>query len=135
MCINKIKRLIGTVSLSIIAGTVWCQSTANFFPDKDLMTFGSYYYPEQWNPSQWERDLKNMSEIGIDFTHFAEFAWAELEPEEGKYNFEWLDKSVALAEKYGLKVVLCTPSPTNSIKILLRLLIASWVKGLLPTLV
>lgn len=112
MCIHKIKRWISTLSLSIITGTLWCQSAANFFPDKDLMIFGSYYYPEQWNPSQWERDLKNMSEIGINFTHFAEFAWAELEPEEGKYNFEWLDKSIALAEKYGLKVVLCTPSPT-----------------------
>ena len=83
MCIQKIKRCISTLSLSIITGTLWCQSATNFFPDKDLMTFGSYYYPEQWNPSQWERDLKNMSEIGIDFTHFAEFAWAELEPEEG----------------------------------------------------
>lgn len=58
-----------------------------------------------------ERSEK-MSEIGIRFTHFAEFAWGTLEPEEGIYDFEWLDRAVALAGKYGLKVIMCTPSPT-----------------------
>mgnify|MGYP000656440310 CR=1 FL=1 len=73
------------------------------FPPEELFALGSYYYPEQWDSSQWERDLKKMSEMGIKFTHFAEFAWAMIEPEEGKYDFEWLDRAVSLAEKYGLK--------------------------------
>ena len=79
------------------------------FPPEELFALGSYYYPEQWDSSQWERDLKKMSEMGIKFTHFAEFAWAMMEPEEGKYDFEWLDRAVSLAEKYGLKVIMCTP--------------------------
>ena len=53
-----------------------------------------------------------IAKMGFDFTHFGEFAWARMEPEEGKYDFSWLDKSIELAEKYGLKVILCTPSPT-----------------------
>ena len=73
------------------------------FPPEELFALGSYYYPEQWDSSQWERDLKKMSEMGIKFTHFAEFAWAMIEPEEGKYDFEWLDRAVSLADKYGLK--------------------------------
>lgn len=56
------------------------------FPPEELFALGSYYYPEQWDSSQWERDLKKMSEMGIKFTHFAEFAWAMMEPEEGKYD-------------------------------------------------
>lgn len=82
------------------------------FPPEELFALGSYYYPEQWDCSQWEHDLKKMSEMGIKFTHFAEFAWAMMEPEEGKYNFEWLDRAVSLAEKYGLKIIMCTPTPT-----------------------
>lgn len=82
------------------------------FPKEELFSLGSYYYPEQWDETQWERDLKKMAEMGIQFTHFAEFAWGMLEPEEGKYDFEWLDKAVSLAEKYGLKIIMCTPSPT-----------------------
>ncbi len=82
------------------------------FPPEELFALGSYYYPEQWDSSQWERDLKKMSEMGIKFTHFAEFAWSMMEPEEGEYHFEWLDRAVSLAEKYGLKVIMCTPTPT-----------------------
>ena len=81
-----------------------------FFNPADLMLFGAFYYPEQWDTSQWERDLKNMGKLGFDFTHFAEFAWAFLEPEEGKFDFIWLDHAVDLADKAGLKVIMCTPS-------------------------
>lgn len=83
-----------------------------WFNEKDLTLTGAYYYPEHWNESQWERDLKQMHELGFEFTHFAEFAWAQLEPQEGVYDFAWLDRAVALADKYGLKVVMCTSTAT-----------------------
>lgn len=77
-----------------------------------LMPIGAYYYPEHWSEDQWERDIKRIADLGFSFTHFAEFSWSRLEPEEGKFDFEWLDKCVDLADKYGLKVIMCTPSPT-----------------------
>jgi beta-galactosidase len=83
-----------------------------FFSKPDLMQIGVYYYPEQWPREQWERDLKNIKKLGFEFTHFAEFAWTYMEPEEGKYDFKWLDDALAIAEKEGLKVILCTPTPT-----------------------
>lgn len=82
----------------------------NFFKKSDLMKFGVFYYPEQWSENQWERDLNNIAKLGFDFTHFAEFSWTFLEPEEGKFDFRWLDRAVELAGKAGLKVVMCTPS-------------------------
>ena len=106
------KKLILLLSLCL-CWRVYAQSPVEIsFPKENMFALGSYYYPEQWDSSQWERDLKKMSEIGIRFTHFAEFAWGTLEPEEGIYDFEWLDRAVALAGKYGLKVIMCTPSPT-----------------------
>ncbi len=88
------------------------QNKKAWFSDKDLIQTGVYYYPEHWNESQWERDFKQMHDLGFEFTHFAEFAWAQLEPEEGKYDFAWLDRAVALAAKYKLKVVMCTSTAT-----------------------
>jgi beta-galactosidase len=82
-----------------------------FFPKADLMTIGVYYYPEQWPPSEWERDLRKMAEMGFEFTHFGEFAWAFLEPSDGRFDFAWLDRAIDLAAKAGLKVILCTPTP------------------------
>lgn len=86
-----------------------------YFPESDLTITGAYYYPEHWDEAQWERDFKKMSEMGFEFTHFAEFAWAQLEPEEGKYDFAWLDRAVALAAKYKLKVIMCTSTATPPI--------------------
>lgn len=82
------------------------------FPKEELFQLGSYYYPEQWDSAQWERDLKKMAEMGITFTHFAEFSWGMLQPEEDRYDFEWLDQAITLAQKHGLKVIMCTPTPT-----------------------
>ena len=83
-----------------------------FFSSEKMVETGVYYYPEAWNPNQWERDFKKMAEMGFEFTHFAEFAWTQLEPTEGKFDFTWLDKAVELAAKYKLKVIMCTPSAT-----------------------
>ena len=88
------------------------QNIEKFFPAKDLTSVGVYYYPEHWDSTQWDRDFQNMAKMGFEFTHFAEFAWAQLEPEEGKYDFKWLDRSLQLADKYKLKVVMCTSTAT-----------------------
>ena len=88
------------------------ESGARFFPARDLMRVGVYYYPEHWPESQWDRDFGNMRRLGFEFVHMGEFAWAFMEPEEGRFDFAWLDRAVALAAKHELKVILCTPTPT-----------------------
>jgi beta-galactosidase len=88
------------------------QVKPSLFSDELLITTGVYYYPEHWDSLQWERDIRNMAEMGFEFTHYAEFAWAQLEPEEGQYNLGWLDRVVFLAARYKLKVILCTPTAT-----------------------
>ena len=104
------KRFVTVLLACSLAGGLFAQQP--WFKDKDLTLTGAYYYPEHWDESQWERDFKQMHDLGFEFTHFAEFAWAQLEPEEGKYDFAWLDKAVALAAKYDLKVIMCTSTAT-----------------------
>ena len=90
--------------------TARSQQTHHFFPEKDLVTTGIYYYPEHWKEDQWERDIAKIAEMGYTFVHLAEFAWYKMEPGEGKFDFAWLDKVMALCAKYQLKVLMCTPS-------------------------
>jgi len=100
----------------IIGLTIACCSLSfgqkQFFKPEKMVETGVYYYPEAWNPDQWDRDFKKMAEMGFEFTHMAEFAWAQLEPTEGTYDFKWIDKAVELAAKYNLKVIMCTPVAT-----------------------
>ena len=74
------------------------------------MRIGTYYYPEQWPRNQWERDFDHMADMGMQIVHMGEFAWYFMEPEEGKYDFDWLERNVEIASRNGLKVILCTPS-------------------------
>ncbi|HKQ51403.1 MAG TPA: beta-galactosidase [Pyrinomonadaceae bacterium] len=105
--------LVACLVLNFCAATSSAQNSARrFFPTKDLMRVGVYYYPEHWPREQWERDFANMEKMGFEFVHMAEFAWAFMEPAEGKFDFEWLDTAVELAARHHLKVILCTPTPT-----------------------
>ncbi len=52
--------VILSVLFTFLASQVKAQ---DFFNSKDLMNVGVYYYPEQWTPDQWERDLRNIAKI------------------------------------------------------------------------
>jgi beta-galactosidase len=72
--------------------------------------FGADYYPEHWPEERWPVDAELMQEMGIQVVRMAEFSWHKLEPEEGKYDFAWLDKVVALLGGHGIRTILGTPS-------------------------
>jgi len=107
------KQLLFLLLVSISVLTVQSQNATRFFPEKNLITTGIYYYPEHWPENQWERDIKKIADMGYEFVHLAEFAWYKMEYVEGKYDFKWLDRVVQLCEKYHLKIVMCTPSATT----------------------
>ena len=76
------------------------------------MKIGVDYYPEQWEEALWEQDADQMQKIGVKLVRMAEFAWSRLEPEEGKFDFSWLDRAVSVFEERGIEVFLCTPTCT-----------------------
>src|SRR5213080_2122844 len=91
--------LINLLSTAFLPCALAADSPARFFPAKDLMRIGVYYYPEHWPRDEWDRDFANMEKLGFEFVHMAEFAWENMEPQEGKFDFEWLDKAVELAAR------------------------------------
>ncbi|KRE89320.1 beta-galactosidase [Frateuria sp. Soil773] len=99
--------IFGTAAAA--AGQPHAQGAA-LLHQREPMSFGVFYYPEQWPRGQWQRDLDGIARLGFDFTHMAEFSWTYLEPEEGRFDFAWLDHAIELAHKAGLRVILGTPS-------------------------
>lgn len=76
------------------------------------MKVGVDYYPEHWDPALWEQDAQRMHDAGITLVRLAEFAWSRLEPTEGAFDFEWLDRAIAVFVRHGIDVVLGTPTAT-----------------------
>lgn len=76
------------------------------------MKIGVDYYPEQWSEELWERDADLMKQAGVRIVRMAEFAWSRLEPKEGVYDFNWLDRAVDMFVRRDIQVFLCTPTCT-----------------------
>ncbi len=73
---------------------------------------GVCYYPEHWPEDRWAGYAKQMRELGLTYVRIGEFAWSRLEPSEGGYDWEWLDRAIESLAAEGLKVVLGTPTAT-----------------------
>jgi beta-galactosidase len=75
--------------------------------------FGVDYYPEHWPEARWETDAQMMQEAGFNVVRLAEFAWAKLEPEDGRFDFSWLDRAIEVLAARGIQIVLGTPSAST----------------------
>ncbi len=76
------------------------------------MIHGGDYNPDQWldKPDILKEDIRLMKEANCNTMSIGIFAWAALEPEEGKFEFEWLDNVFDSLYKNGINVILATPS-------------------------
>ncbi len=76
------------------------------------MVHGGDYNPDQWleYPEVLEDDIRLLKNAGINSVSVGIFAWAALEPQEGVYTFEWLDKVIDRLYENGIYTILATPS-------------------------
>lgn len=73
---------------------------------------GADYNPDQWQhaPEVLEEDIRLMKLAGCNVMSVGIFAWAALEPEEGRFTFEWLDRVLDSFAANGIHAWLATPS-------------------------
>ncbi len=76
------------------------------------MLHGADYNPEQWRgqPDVLAEDMRLMKLAHCNVMSVGIFSWAVLEPEEGVYDFSFLDKTFEDIHANGGKVILATPS-------------------------
>lgn len=70
--------------------------------------YGGDYNPDQWPEEIWKEDMRLFKMAGINIITVPVFSWAKLQPEEDKYDFEWLDKVMNLAADNDIYVCLAT---------------------------
>jgi beta-galactosidase len=92
------------------AGRSHQQDTAPSIESHNALLLGAAWYPEQWPESRWDEDLRLMEAAHITFARIGEFAWSRMEPEEGKFDFDWLERAIAKAAQHHVLIVLGTPT-------------------------
>ena len=75
-----------------------------------MFYFGVDYYPEHWPEERWPVDARLMAEANFNVVRLAEFAWSKMEPSEGQFDFDWLDRAISILSSEGIRVVLGTPT-------------------------
>ena len=73
---------------------------------------GTCYYPEHWPREMWEKDALRMVELGLSWVRIGEFCWSRIEPQEGSFDFEWLDAVVEVLRRHNLDIIMGTPTAT-----------------------
>jgi beta-galactosidase len=71
---------------------------------------GGDYNPDQWPPDIWPEDMRLMKLAHCNTMTVGVFSWTALEPEEGHFTFDWLDRIMDMLAENGSHVVLATPS-------------------------
>ena len=73
---------------------------------------GGDYNPEQWlaYPEILEQDIYYFKNAHINVVSLGIFSWSMLEPEEGNFQFQWMEKIIEQLYQNGIYVILATPS-------------------------
>ena len=72
------------------------------------LLYGGDYNPEQWTPGVWDEDMRLMRECGVTLVSLGIFAWAQVEPRPGEFEFGWLDEVMDRLADTGVGVSLAT---------------------------
>jgi beta-galactosidase len=102
----------GMVSATGIRLPLWARPASSLAGGASAgqILLGVDYYPDQTPEALWEEDSRMMAEVGFTNVRIAEFAWALMEPAEGKFEFGWLNRAVKTLHKHNIAVILGTPS-------------------------
>ena len=104
----------------LIAFTMQPGRTPASLPDRYppiIPGFPHILHGADWNPDQWldepaiiDEDFRLMEKSGCNTFSIGIFAWATLEPEEGRFEFAWLDDIMNRLAAHGFYAFLATPS-------------------------
>lgn len=77
-----------------------------------MTKLGVCYYPEHWPEAMWTDDARRMKALGLTTVRIGEFAWSRIEPEQGRYDWAWLDRAVETLSAAGMQIIMGTPTAT-----------------------
>ena len=73
-------------------------------------SYYSEYLPPELGPDRVAEDVALMRKAGIKVVRMGESSWGSFEPADGRFDFAWMDKTIAAMHAAGIRVILGTPT-------------------------
>lgn len=74
------------------------------------LIFGAAYYPEYMPYDRIEKDIRMMKDAGMNTVRIAESTWSTEEPEDGVFDFSYVDAVLACLRENGMHAIIGTPT-------------------------
>ena len=75
--------------------------------DKPL--YGAAYYAEYTPTNRLDEDIRLMKEAHLTVVRVGESTWSLFEPQDGQFEFAWMDHIIDALHKAGIKVLFSQP--------------------------
>lgn len=72
--------------------------------------YGAAYYHEYMPYERLDKDVALMKEAGLSVVRMGESTWSLWEPQDGVFEYAWMDHVVDAMAKAGIKVIMGTPT-------------------------
>jgi len=101
-----------------LAGAAMCcaawthaRAAEPFHPDRmPTVLYGVAYYPEYMPYDRLDKDVDLMQKAGLSVVRIGESSWGLWEPEDGKFDYAWMDRIVDRLQRAGIKIIMGTPT-------------------------
>ncbi len=103
--------LAGTLLLALPAAAETPKGTAKAVqPEFPTILYGAAYYHEYMPYDRLDKDIAMMKAGGFNVVRMGESTWSLWEPEDGRFDYAWMDRVVDAMGKAGIKVIMGTPT-------------------------
>ena len=102
------RKLLACCLLAVITATAAGEKNPVYQFDKPL--YGAAYYSEYTPTDRLDEDIRMMKEAGLTVVRVGESTWSLFEPQDGQFEFAWMDRILDAMQKAGIRVILGTPT-------------------------
>jgi beta-galactosidase len=112
-CFNALAKplaffLIAGLTLSGLSVAQDASVHANW-PGPGQLFVGTCYQPIDRSSEQIDRDIAIMKGAGFNVVRMGDLSWDSFEPEDGRFDFAWLDRVLDKMQANGIRVILDIP--------------------------
>ena len=110
-----LKRTLRSHALACMIAATACaqaaaQAPAAATPEFPTVLYGAAYYHEYMPYERLDKDVRMMKEAGFNVVRLGESTWSLWEPEDGRFEYAWMDRVIEAMGKAGIKVIMGTPT-------------------------